>query len=185
VPARLPAAAVFRAAQPGDVADVVALVNAAYRGESSRAGWTTEADLLGGQRTDAAEVAAAVEAADAVVLLLVDPADGGLLACCQLTRQGADGARFGMFAVRPVRQGAGLGGALLAEAERRARGWGASWLELDVIAQRTELIAWYARLGYRPTGRRPFPYGETRFGLPMRPDLAFAVLVKDLQREGE
>jgi GNAT superfamily N-acetyltransferase len=194
VPARLPAAAAFRAAVPADAADVVAFVNAAYRGESSRAGWTTEADLLGGQRTDVAEITAFIEAPDAELLLLVDSVSGDLLACCQLVRRGGDlvrkggdgaggggGVHLGMVAVRPRRQGAGVGTALLAEAERRACGWGAGWIEMDVIVQRAELIAWYGRRGYQPTGQtRPFPYGEPRFGLPLRPDLAFAVLVKHL-----
>ncbi len=193
MPVRLPAAAVFRAAVPSDVANVVALVNSAYRGESSRAGWTTEADLLGGQRTDADDVAGVIEASDAELLLLVDTAGdavdragGALLACCQLVRKGRDrsrrnGVHLGMFAVRPRRQGSGIGAALLAEAERRARRWGSAWIEMDVLVQRSELIAWYERRGYRPTGQtRPFPYGEPRFGLPSRPDLAFIVLSKEL-----
>jgi hypothetical protein len=48
---------VFRDATLSDVADLVALIESAYRGEVSRAGWTTEADLLDGQRTDEREMA--------------------------------------------------------------------------------------------------------------------------------
>jgi GNAT superfamily N-acetyltransferase len=89
---------------------------------------------------------------------------------------------FGMFAVRPNLQSAGIGSAVLAEAERYARDvWCADRLEMYVIAQRAELIAWYARRGYRATGAtRPFPYGDERFGQPRRPDLAFTVLSKPL-----
>src|SRR4051794_13241714 len=47
-------AVMFREAGPADLGAIVALVESAYRGESSRAGWTTEADLLDGQRTDRA-----------------------------------------------------------------------------------------------------------------------------------
>ena len=85
-----------------------------------------------------------------------------------------------MLAVKPARQTRGLGKALLAEAERRARGeLGAARVRMTVIEQRTELIAWYERRGYRRTGAtEPFPYGNPRFGLPKRPDLRFVVLEK-------
>ena len=49
-----------RAATEDDVPALVRLVNSAYRGDSSRAGWTTEADLLGGVRIDAERLTAAV-----------------------------------------------------------------------------------------------------------------------------
>jgi GNAT superfamily N-acetyltransferase len=170
----------FRAATLDDVPDVLALVQSSYRGEESRAGWTTEADLLDGQRTDRAAVEDVVRS-DAGTILLAESAGGGLLGCCQLERR-ADAAYFGMFAVRPVLQGRGLGGLLLAEAELFVRDtWGARRLEMQVIAVRDDLIAWYARRGYRATGEsRPFPYGDGRFGLPRRADLSFAVLVKEL-----
>jgi ribosomal protein S18 acetylase RimI-like enzyme len=169
-----------RNARIADVPAIVALVESAYRGEASKAGWTTEADLLDGRRTDDDAVTAIVAAPQSSVLLGLD--EGQLVACCQLARTGHQGAYFGMFAVAPVRQGAGIGAQLLAAAERRARrAWAATVLEMTVIGQRTELIAWYARRGYRPTGQtRPFPYGDERFGLPRRPDLHFVVLAKPL-----
>jgi len=170
----------YRRAAVTDVDAVVELVESAYRGESSRAGWTTEADLLHGQRTDPAAVEAAVSAADGPLLLLAQDSSGRVLGCCQL-RAGADGvAQFGMFAVRPGVQGAGVGSALLAEAERVAAAeLGAHEVQMTVITQRTELIAYYQRRGYSPTGQtRPFPYGDERFGLPQRPDLSFDVLAK-------
>jgi GNAT superfamily N-acetyltransferase len=91
-------------------------------------------------------------------------------------------AYFGMFAVRPGRQGRGLGRAVLAEAQRLARAeWHATRMEMTVIRQRLDLIAWYARLGYQPTGAtEPFPYGDERYGRPTRPDLEFVVLAKPL-----
>lgn len=172
--------AAFRDATLADVDEIVQLVESAYRGETSKAGWTTEADLLAGQRTDAAAVRDLVEAPDARLLLAVD--GDALLACCQLERRGADAAYFGMFAVRPGLQGGGLGKLVLAEAERLARDeWRASLMRMTVIAQRRELIAWYERRGYRATGEtRPFPYGDERFGLPRRDDLHFVVLAKSL-----
>src|SRR5690606_28279470 len=90
-------------------------------------------------------------------------------------------AHIGMFAIRPALQGGGIGRALLAEAERVARARGARAAEMTVIEQRVELLAWYARRGYLPTGEtEPFPYGNPRFGLPRRDDLRFVVLAKPL-----
>jgi GNAT superfamily N-acetyltransferase len=170
----------FRPAAASDVDAVVALVESAYRGESSKEGWTTEADLLEGQRTDAAAVAEAVDRPDGVVLLAL--ATDTLVGCCQLVAETAGRARFGMFAVAPNLQGRSVGSALLAEAERLAgTRWGTASLAMEVIGLRTELLAWYARRGYRATGETtPFPYGDPRFGLPRRDDLEFVVLSKRL-----
>lgn len=164
----------IRAARPGDVAAVVTLVESAYRGESSRAGWTTEADLLDGQRTDADEVRALL----AHVLVAED--DGGIVGCCTLVPKDAH-AYFGMFAVRPGLQGGGVGSALLTDAENRAKALGMARVEMTVLSLRTELIAFYERRGYQLVGEtRPFPHGNERFGRPRRSDLEFVVLAKDL-----
>ncbi|WP_059006935.1 GNAT family N-acetyltransferase [Streptomyces specialis] len=172
-------------ATEADVPALVALVESAYRGEASRAGWTTEADLLGGRRTDAEDVRALV--ADPGGRLLAAEHGGALVACCHVarhdgTRAGEAAAWFGMFAVRPVLQGRGLGRRGLAEAERLARAtWDAREMRMRVISARTELIGWYERRGYVRTGATsPFPYGDERFGVPRRPDLEFALLVKPL-----
>lgn len=170
---------IFRTAVDADVPGLVDLIESAYRGDASRAGWTTEADLLAGQRTDPEGVAAVVR--HETGLLLVAEREGALTACCQLEHRG-DHAYFGMFAVRPALQGGGLGRTMLAEAERTAREtWEAREMRMTVIRQRTELIAWYERRGYRRTGEfSPFPYGDERFGIPQRDDLEFEVLVKPL-----
>ncbi|MGW2344304.1 GNAT family N-acetyltransferase [Streptomyces sp. NPDC001661] len=169
----------FRDAEPEDVDVLVALVESAYRGDSSRAGWTTEADILQGQRTDPQGVLEVIEAPDS--RLLTVERDGTVVACCQLEHRG-DHAYFGMFAVSPTQQGAGLGKTIIAEAERRAREtWGVSEMHMTVIDAREDLIAWYERRGYRRTGRfTPFPYGDERFGIPQRDDLKFELLVKPL-----
>ena len=170
----------FRSAELSDVAAVVRLVESAYRGESSRAGWTTEADLLDGQRTDPEAVSEIIMMPGREVLL--GYLDDDLVACCELqTREGGT-AYFGMFAVAPTQQGGGIGAQVLAEAEREAvSSWGARMMEMTVIGQRTELIAWYERKGYVRTGEtRPFPHGDERFGLPRRDDLEFVVLSKSL-----
>jgi ribosomal protein S18 acetylase RimI-like enzyme len=186
----------LRAARREDAAALSALVNSAYRGDSSRVGWTTEAELLGGQRTDQEAlrdfIAAGETAGDRVLLVheraasrATDGAAAGagwpIDACVQLERHG-DEAYLGMFTVRPTLQGGGLGRRLLAGAEQDARRrWGVTAVHMTVIAQRAELIAWYERRGYRATGETaPFPYGDARFGEPLRPDLHFVVLRKAL-----
>jgi GNAT superfamily N-acetyltransferase len=172
----------FREAGIADAPLVAALVESAYRGDSSRQGWTTEADLLDGRRTDTDEVAALIASADGAMLLA--ERDGELLACCYRERRGSE-AYFGMFAVRPGLQGGGIGGVLLDEAERRARqDWGCQLMCMLVIDLRDELIAWYSRRGYRRTGVfSPFPYGDERFGLPRRDGLRFERMEKPLLTE--
>ena len=169
----------FRAATEADVDAVVALVESAYRGDSSRAGWTTEADFLEGRRTGRDDVEAQLARAHSRVLLAED--DAGLLACAHVAVE--DGAGyFGMFSVDPQRQGGGVGKQVLAEAERIARDeFGQATMRMTVIDIRDELIAFYERRGYRRTGiTKPFPYGDERFGLPLRDDLRFEVLEKPL-----
>ncbi|MDQ0579308.1 GNAT family N-acetyltransferase [Streptomyces rishiriensis] len=169
----------FRDAVDADVDALVALIESAYRGDASRAGWTTEADILQGQRTDPDGVLAVIKAPDS--RLLVVERQGRIVACCQLEHRGVH-AYFGMFAVSPTVQGAGLGKTVMAQAERLAReDWGVTEMHMTVISVRDDLIAWYERRGYRRTGRMtPFPYGDERFGIPQRDDLQFELLVKEL-----
>jgi ribosomal protein S18 acetylase RimI-like enzyme len=176
----------LRPAVTADLVAAAALVNSAYRGDSSRAGWTTEADLLGGQRT-APQGLADVIARPGNAVLVHEDAQG--LACTvHLERlppsaSGVRKAYLGMLTVRPTTQAGGLGRQLLAAAEAwAAQEWGVQSIEMTVIAQRAELIAWYERRGYARTGEtRPFPYGDANFGLPRREDLYFVVLQKVLR----
>lgn len=169
----------FRDATDADVEALVELIESAYRGDSSRAGWTTEADILEGQRTDPEGVLEVIKSADS--RLLTVEREGQVVACCQLEHRD-DHAYFGMFAVSPALQGAGLGKVIITEAERQAREtWGVREMHMTVISVRNDLIAWYERRGYRRTGRMtPFPYGDERFGIPQRDDLKFELLVKEL-----
>lgn len=178
----------FRRATAEDVHAIVALIESAYRGDASRAGWTTEADFLEGQRTDVDEIGGLVARADACFVLVEE--DGRLLACCLIEQQpdrDALDCYFGMFSVRPEMQSTGRGDALLAEAERIAREqWHCRAMRMSVIDVRGELIAWYERRGYLRTGQhKPFPYGDERFGIPKRPDLRFEWLVKPLSEPRE
>lgn len=169
----------FRPAVEADIPALVALVTSCYRGSESRAGWTTEADLLDGQRIDPAVLREDLQRPRSHVL--VAEADGTLQACAHVAD--VDGAGyFGMFSVAPGLQGSGLGSMVLKEAERMARDdLGLPTMRMTVIDVREELIAWYERRGYRRTGvKKPFPYGDERFGIPLRPDLRFEVLEKTL-----
>ena len=158
-------------------------MHGAYRGDSARRGWTHEADLLDGQRIDRASLEATL--ADPSQLILLARQDGALAGCVQITDRGDGLAYLGMLSVDPARQAGGIGRSLVAAAESAARDrFGARRMEMTVIIQRAELIAWYERLGYARTGEtRPFPATDPRFGLPRRDDLAFTVLVRPLAGE--
>lgn len=171
----------FRLAGGSDVEAVVGLVESAYRGDASREGWTTEADFLEGQRTDADEVAGLVRGFPRTRVLLAEEG-GELVGSVRIDDEGEAGY-VGMFAVVPSLQGRGVGAALLAEAERVIRDeLGRARARMTVISIRAPLIAWYERKGYARTGEtEPFPYGDRRFGIPLRDDLEFVVLEKRLR----
>jgi ribosomal protein S18 acetylase RimI-like enzyme len=170
----------FQLAAEPDSQLIADLVRAAYRGEQSRAGWTSEADLLDDERIDAAGVAAKISGERSAVLLCRDRQQ--LVGCCEVADRGAGLGYLGMLAVRPGLQDRGIGRALLGRAQGFARQvWGCQVIELTVIGQRSELIDWYVRRGFRPTGeRRPFPYSELLNGHALREDLYFAVLARRL-----
>jgi ribosomal protein S18 acetylase RimI-like enzyme len=174
----------LRPATPNDIATLHALVEAGYRGESAKQGWTHEADLLGGQRTDTAALAEMIADPEQTILL-AEADDGVLLGCVLIADEGErDGQRIaylGMLTVSPHLQNSGLGRQLIAAAESYARTFGAHAMEMTVIKQRRELIDWYIRRGYANTGREePFPLDDERFGLPKTRDLVFVVLGKPL-----
>ena len=171
--------------RPAAVADVIelnALVARAYRGEASRAGWTHEADLLDGQRTDAEALSEMIRDPDKVILLAFD-ADT-LVGCVLVERQDDGSAYLGLLSVDPIRQSSGIGRLLIDAAEREAVSrFGAQRMEMTVIRQREDLIPWYERRGYTRTGETaPFPLDDERFGIPKRRDLEFVVLAKALDR---
>ncbi|RFU81656.1 regulator of g signaling superfamily [Trichoderma arundinaceum] len=165
----------------GDVPAILELVRSAYRGDSSRAGWTTEADLVNDQRIDEKGLLAKINEPFGAVLVTHDEA-GELLACCELLKQSDTLGYFGLFAVNPLRQAGGIGRKVLAEAEAYAKQtWGLNELEMSVIWTRDELIQWYIRRGYTKTEKtKPFPYGQLIDGKATRDDLYFSVLVKAL-----
>ena len=175
----------FRHANEADIPALIELVTSAYRGEASKQGWTTEADLLDGQRVDRDMLLTDLSRPHSFILLAED--SGRLIACAQVWaepyKDGKTSGYFGMFSVDPKSQGGGIGKSVLAETERVARDTlGCARMHMSVFDCRDELIAFYERRGYVRTGiKKPFPYDDPRFGLAKRDGLQFEVLEKTLE----
>ncbi len=140
----------FQHATHADADRVAALINAAYAGTPEHPGWTNEAALMDGARTDAAEVAALIAAPGSTILMCMD---GTRLAGSVNLKKIPRGAYFGLLAIDPALQGAGIGKQLIEAAELIARNaWRCEVMTLTVISHRPELVAFYERRGYRRTG---------------------------------
>jgi N-acetylglutamate synthase-like GNAT family acetyltransferase len=151
------------------------LVNSAYRGETSKQGWTTEADLLDGTRIDEAGLTELIKKPGTTVLVYKEA--NAILGCVELRKEG-DKLYLGMLSVKPDRQGKGIGKKLLVAAEVNARQLQCSEIYMTVISIRKELIDWYLRHGYRLTGeKKPFILPDKRWGIPKQ-ELEFVVLEK-------
>lgn len=162
-------------ATPKDIGPLAALVNSAYRGNSSRAGWTTEADILGGTRIDEKGVQEIIEDPNADLHIFSHPEEG-LIACVYLKAEESY-LYLGMLTVRPTLQAGGIGKHILAYAEKHAAALGKRNIKMTVINTRTELISWYNRHGYLPTGdTEPWIDGE-HIG-DRKADIHFIVLNK-------
>jgi GNAT superfamily N-acetyltransferase len=165
----------FRLARTEDAAAIAALVNAAYRGGG---GWTTEAGLLEGPRIDADGIAALIARPESVLLVL--ESDGALAGSVHLERREGY-AYLGLLAVDPSRQVGGAGKRILATAEAwMARTWGTARVRMTVLTAQSELLAFYGRRGYRPTGHREAFPEHAGAGRPLRDDLALETLEKAL-----
>ncbi len=163
---------------PQDIPALVTLINSAYRGESSKKGWTTEADLLDGQRTDPDTLLNTMNTPNSVILKYENE-QNEIEACVYLNKQD-DKMYLGMLTVNPELQAKGLGKLLMAESEKYAVQQGCKSVIMTVISIRAELIAYYERRGYKDTGeRKPFPMGDPKFGLPQQ-HLEFIVMEKEL-----
>ena len=161
-----------------DVPMLNALVNGAYRGESSKRGWTTEADLLDGIRIDEDRLEAMIRMPGSLILKYSDE-QNNILGCVHLERH-EERLYLGVLTVSPVLQGKGIGKELLIAAEQEAKLANCVAIYMTVIDGRTELIHWYLRHGYSITGeRKPFPSDDLRFGLP-RKHLEFIVMEKEI-----
>ena len=166
------------AAELQDVSELNALVNSAYRGDSSRKGWTTEADLLDGIRIDDERLTELIQKNGSVILKYTDNTNK-IIACVHLDKKG-DRMYLGMLTVSPTLQGKGIGKELMKASEAHAQKQNCASVYMTVITDRSELMAWYEKLGYKNTGiKKPFPMGDPRFGLPKK-ELEFVILEKDL-----
>lgn len=167
----------IQTAEVKDCAEIATLVNSAYRGEYSKKGWTTEADLLGGQRADEEMIRDIIRTEHNIIFKNVD--EGRITGCCHL-RMEAKRAYVGMLTVEPLLQSKGIGKKLLAHAENVAAQQGADEMYMTVITQRVELIEWYERCGYKKTNQKvPFKTGDPRYGIP-RVAIEFVILSKGL-----
>jgi ribosomal protein S18 acetylase RimI-like enzyme len=167
-----------------DYPEVIDLLNFAFRATGPSASWNVEAGIIEGQRTNDSLLRENLANPGAQLLIHRDEANGALLGTV-LLEPGIDGIWYlGLLSVRPALQKKQLGRTLLAAAEEFARERGARRIRMTVIHLRDTLIAWYERRGYTLTGEtKPFPYGDNRFGKPLRDDLHFVVLQKDLVRQ--
>lgn len=151
----------FYKAELVDADAIAKLVNSAYRGDASRKGWTTEADLLDGLRTTTQDVAKIIKRHDAFVLIGVLKDEVVACMCCEWQNlAGNNAAHFGMIAVKPALQNKGYGKLLLKAAEAMTlREWRVVGFYLTVISTRHELIDFYERLGFKKTGEfKDFPH---------------------------
>jgi len=162
-----------------DIPALNVLINSAYRGDSSKQGWTTEADLLGGIRTDEESLKEMMQNANASILKYEK--ENKILACVYLKKED-DKLYLGMLTVSPQLQNKGIGKILLKASEEEARKTNCAAIFMTVISQRTELINWYKKHGYIDTGeKKPFPENDPRFGIP-KTKLEFIVMEKNIEQ---
>ena len=157
-----------------DVKALNNLVNSAYRGESSKKGWTYEADLLGGIRITEEELTDTIQKTDTIILKYTD--NQAIIACMMLVEK-TDKLYLGMLTVSPELQGRGIGKQLLKQAEIIAKEKRLSKIGMTVISARQELIDWYKRHGYEETGEREPFILDYHFGEPKQ-FLEFIVMEK-------
>jgi ribosomal protein S18 acetylase RimI-like enzyme len=165
-----------------DYSAIVDLANLAFRGSGANASWNTEAVFIEGQRLDESLLKEELAAKSEAQLLTYRDNLAGPLLGTVLLEERKDGVWYlGLLTIRPDRQKRQLGRGLLAAAEDFAKERGDRRVRMTVVNVRDRLIAWYERRGYRLTGEtQPFPYGDERFGRPLRDDLHFVVLEKDI-----
>jgi ribosomal protein S18 acetylase RimI-like enzyme len=164
-------------ATPSDIPALSQLVNSAYRGESSRMGWTTEADHLDGTRTDEDGLVEMLHHPKSTILKYEE--SGKIIGCVYLEIQ-HDKLYLGMLTTTPELQGKGIGKKLLYAAEEHARENNCHFITMNVLTGRKELIDWYVRHGYHVTDeKKPFAFDHPRFGKP-KFQLEFIVIEKNL-----
>jgi ribosomal protein S18 acetylase RimI-like enzyme len=169
-------------ATEADYPEIIKLVNAAYRGvDDAVRSWNLETGILEGTRTDESLLREEASAPGAHLLIHRDAEDQSILGSVLLVPAKDDSWYLGMLTVQPAMQDRQLGRTLLSAAEKFAKARGANSIRLGVLNVRSILIAWYERRGYERNGEvETFPYGDNRFGRPLRDDLEFVILEKRL-----
>lgn len=153
-----------RIATPQDAATIVALVNGAYRPAQAPSGWTHEALLVEGDRTDAEQIAALIARADG--LMLIGRQHDNTVACIYL-RHRDEHVSIGLLAVEPALQNGGIGKAMLEHAETCAvHFFNPRRLIMQVVDARAELLAFYTRRGYTPSGKTEAYPADAGVGIP-------------------
>jgi N-acetylglutamate synthase-like GNAT family acetyltransferase len=161
-----------------DITELTTLVNSAYRGHSSQAGWTTEAHLLDGIRIDK-ETMRGYLLSDGITILKYCNSEEKIIACVYLEPKSNKRLYLGMLSVSPTLQAGGIGRQLLHEAEIWCHKLNCEVIFMTVITTRTELIDWYKRRGYVDTGKREPFHDGTRFGVP-KAHIELMVLEKEV-----
>lgn len=165
------------AATVQDIPELNILINSAYRGESSKKGWTTEEHLLDGIRTDEENLSQLLQKENVTILKYTD--NNQIIGSVYLEKQDKK-LYLGMLTVSPELQGGGVGKKLMQAAEKFAQNAELDKISMTVISVRKELIAYYKRRGYKNTGEtKPFPMTDPKFGLPKQ-FLEFIVMEKEI-----
>jgi len=160
-----------------DIPALTILINSAYRGETSKKGWTTEAHLLEGKRTDEPEMTEIfLDPKNTILKFTENDKIIGSVLLVEKEHQ----LYLGMLTVSPELQNSGIGKKLLSEAEIHAKSLGLLSIIMTVISVREELVAWYKRHGYVDTGKREaFPESEIHTTVSAEP-LEFIYLEKSI-----
>ena len=162
-----------------DISALNKLINSAYRGESSKKGWTTEANILDGSRTTEKELKEIIEHNKNTILKYTE---GNKIIGCVLLVEKENELYLGMLTVSPELQNSGIGKKLMLQAELHASNLRLSKIIMTVIYVREELISWYKRKGYVDTGvREPFPTSDI-FNQTSNEPLEFMVLEKSIAK---
>ncbi len=133
----------IRTAEAVDAPALARLVNDAFRSERF---------FIDADRTDPQKVSALLQKGKFLMQF-----EDGVLAGCVYSEIRGERGYFGLLAVDPKRQRAGIGARLIALAEQDCRSAGCRFMDLTFVNVRQELPAYYRRFGYVENGTLPFP----------------------------
>lgn len=168
---------VVTVAKEGDIQEISNLINLTYSGYSGKKGWTTEADLLSGQKVTPKAIGEILSNPNKKIL--VSRGNKLLLGCVFLEKRDKS-IYLSALTVNPNFQRKNIGSKLLSSSETfSSLFWKIYNIEMTVLNQRHELLEWYKKRGYKDFGLRlPFPYWNKEMGIPKIGGLEFVVLTK-------